>query len=194
MITASEIKSGMVVRLGGDLHKVVSCDYHAGGGKMGGVSHARFRKLGTETVLERRFHPTEKVENVELEKHVMEFLYSDQDAYYFMDVSSYDQISIGKAVIGPAAKFLIAGMRLPVSFWEGQALDINFPEVIEVKIAETVPGLRGPDLVYKPAALENGTEIMVPQFIGAGEIIRLETATGKYVERAKPKSTASTGT
>jgi elongation factor P len=116
----------------------------------------------------------------------MEFLYSDADAAVFMNPTTFDQVSIPLEAIGAAEKFLKAEMKVPVEFYEGQPISIIFPPIVEVKITTTAESVhQQQDNTYKPATLENGGEVMVPQFIRPGERIRIEVATGKYVDRVR---------
>ena len=186
MIPASQLRSGMALRFEGEIYRVESAEYHAGQGKMGGVAHTRLKNMRTGTFWEHRFRADERLEDLPVEKQAMDFLYSDADDCYFMNPETFEQVSIPRAVIGPAEKFLKPEMRVPVEFYDGRPLDVRFPDIVEVKVAETAPPAHSQqDNTWKEARLENGLEIMVPQFIATGETIRVEVATAKYVTRAK---------
>lgn len=186
MIVASQLRGGMALRVEGELYKVLEADYHAGGGKMGGVAHAKLRNMRTGTLWERRFRADEKLEDLSLARQTMQFLYSDADHCYFMNPNTFEQVEVPRQVIGPAEKFLQPEMKVPVEFFEGQAVSIQFPDIVEQRIASTAPSAHSQqDSTWKTARLENGMEIMVPQFIETGEVVRVEVETGKYVERAK---------
>lgn len=186
MIVASQLRRGMAVRAEGELYKVLDADYHAGGGKMGGVVHTKLHNMHTGTLWEHRFRADERLEDLTLERQTMEFMYSDADHCYFMNPNTFEQVEVPRKVIGPAAKFLQPEMRVPVEFFEGQAVSIIFPDIVEQKVAATAPAIHSQqDNTWKTATLENGLEIMVPQFIESGEVVRVEVETGKYVERAK---------
>jgi elongation factor P len=188
MLSSTELRAGMAVRLEGDIHKVIEASYHAGGGKMGGVMHAKLRSLKTGTVRERRFRPDEAVETVEIERQAMQFLYSDAEGYHFMTPDTYEQIELPASLIGRAAAYLSEGMPLSVEFFEETPIGILFPAVVEARVAETAPPFhaQGTDNVWKEARLENGARVMVPPFIGVGEAIRVDVESARYVERAKP--------
>jgi elongation factor P len=116
----------------------------------------------------------------------MGFLYRDGDECYFMDPESYEQIAISAAVIGEQANFLKAEMQVPVEFLGETPVSVQMPEIMEVRIADTTPPVHAQqDSTWKTARLENGVEIMVPQFIKSGDLIRLDLATMKYMDRAK---------
>jgi elongation factor P len=165
---------------------VIDSQYHIGQGKMPGSVHTKLRNVLKGTFKELRFRPEERMEETQLEKHEMEFLYSDADSATFMNPRTYDQVSIPLEAIGGAAKFLQPEVKVPVEFYEGQPVSIVFPEIVEVKIQTTAqPVHQQQDNTYKSATLENGMELMVPQFIKLGETIRVEVATGKYVDRVR---------
>lgn len=188
MLAASELRSGMTVRVEGGLYKVLTAEYHAGGGKMGGVTHAKLRNIHTGAVWERRFRPDESLEEVEPERQNMQFLYSNAGMSYFMNPETFEQVAIENERLGAAARYLQPEMIVPVEFSEGQPLSLVFPDIAEVRVEETMPPIHSPgsDNVWKEALLENKVQILVPPFIAPGELVRVEVETGTYVERAKP--------
>ncbi len=186
MITASQLRLGMAIRFEGQVYKVLHADYHPGQGKMGGVAHTRLRNLGTGTLWEHSFRADLKFEEVGIEKVPMDFLYADAGDCTFMNPETFDQISIPTSLIGPQAQLLQAEMRVTVEFVEGRPVSVAFPDVLEVRVAETAPPVHQQvDSVWKPARLESGVEIQVPQFIKIGDAIRLDVANMKYMDRAK---------
>jgi len=189
MVVAAQLRPGVVLKIGGDLFKVIESTFHVGQGKMPGSVHSKLQHIVKGTFKELRFRPEDRLEDVALERQEMEFLYSDADSATFMSPSSYDQISIPLEAIGGAQKFLKPEMKIPVEFFEGRPVSVVFPEMVEIKVDSTSqPVHQQADNTYKPAVLENGLEIMVPQFIKPGETIRVEVATGKYVERVRQDS------
>ena len=186
MVVASQLRPGMAIRFEGHAYKVVASEYHPGQGKMGGVAHVRLKSLSTGTFREQSFRSELKLEDLPVEKQSLAFLYSDSDQCYFMNPETFEQIGIAAAVIGPQARFLQTEMQLPVEFVEGQPVSVVFPDIIEVRVAETAPPAHGQqDNTWKTARLENGIEIMVPQFIKNGDMIRLDVENLKYIDRAK---------
>lgn len=186
MVAASQLRLGMAIRYEGQSYKVVACEYHPGQGKMGGAAHARLQNLATGTFWEHSFRAELKIETLAVEKQSLEFLYSDADACYFMNPESYEQVAVPLAVAGAPAKFLEPQMKVPVEFVEGQPVSVLFPGIIEVRIAATTPPVHAQqDSTWKTARLENGAEIMVPQFIKEGELVRLDVEHLKYVDRAR---------
>lgn len=186
MVLASQLRAGMAVRFEGVVYKVLAADYHPGQGKMGGSTHARLRSLATGAAWEHSFRSELKLEDLPVEKQSMDFLYSDADACYFMNPASYEQVAIPVSLLGQHARFLNSEMRLPVEFVEEQPVSVLFPDIIETRIGETSPPVHAQqDSTWKSAFLENGVEVMVPQFVKAGDVIRLDSQNLKYVDRAK---------
>ncbi len=186
MVLASQLRPGMAIRFEGQTYRVVAAEYHSGQGKMGGATHARLRNLATGTFWEHSFRSDLKLDEVESEKRQMDFLYADGGLYYFMDPETYEQIGIHESVIGEQAVFLRPEMRLPVDLVEGNPIGVTFPGVLEVRIEDTAPPVhQQQDSTGKPARLENGVSIMVPQFIKTGDVIRLDLQSLKYMDRSK---------
>lgn len=186
MVTAAQLRAGMAIRHEGQVYKVLIGDYHPGQGKMGGVNHARLRNLSTGTLWEHSFRADLKLEDLPVEKQPMDFLYTDAGECVFMNPETFEQVGIPASVIGEQAKFLLPEMRLPVEFVEGQPVSVAFPDIVEVRIVDTAPPVhQQQDSTFKEARLENGIQVMVPQFIKAGDLIRLDSSTLKYVDRVK---------
>jgi elongation factor P len=186
MITASQLRTGMAIRYEGQAYKVLFADYHPGQGKMGGAAHTRLKNLGTGTTWEHSFRADLKLEVVPLEKQLMEFLYSDADSFYFMHPETYEQVAIPGATIGDRAPFLQAGMSFAIELVEDTPVSVLFPDMLEVRVADTAPAAHAQqDSAWKLAKLENGIEVMVPQFIKTGDVIRLDVENLKYMDRAK---------
>lgn len=186
MVNASQLRPGMAIRYEGNNYKVITCEYHPGQGKMGGVVHTRLKNLSTGTFWEHSFRSELKLDLMPVEKQSMEFLYADADHSYFMNPETFEQIGIDDSIIGPASRFLQPGMQLPVEFVEGQPISVLFPDIMEMRIAETAPPVhQQQDNTWKKARLENGVELLVPQFIKTGDMIRLDVETLRYVDRAK---------
>ena len=186
MVIASQLRPGMILKMGEDIFKVLESTYHLGQGKMPGSVHARARHVVKGTLKEFRFLPEERLEDTQLQRQDMEFLYSDADSVTFMHPTTYEQVSIPLEAIGAATRFLRPEMKVPVEFYQGQPVSIVFPPIVEAKVSVTAqPVHQQQDNTYKSATLENGLEIMVPQFIKPGETVRVEVATGKYVDRVR---------
>lgn len=186
MVLASQLRAGQAIRFEGQIYKVLVADYHPGQGKMGGTCHARLKNLTTGTLWEHSFRSDLKLDDLALEKQSMEFLYADGAECVFMNPDTYDQISVPAALIGPQADFLLPQMRLSVEFLEDRPVSVVFPEMIEIRVADTAPPVHAQqDSTWKLAKLDNGVEILVPQFIKTGDMIRLDLLQMKYMDRVK---------
>lgn len=136
--------------------------------------------------MEHSFRAELKFDEVPVEKRPLTFLYSDQEQSYFMNPISFEQVEIANAIIGQQIRFLEPDMQMSVEFVEDRPVNVLFPDIIEVRIAETAPPAHGQqDNTWKTALLSNGIKVMVPQFIKNGDLIRLDVASLKYVDRAK---------
>jgi elongation factor P len=165
---------------------VISAEYHTGSGKMGGLVHTKLRRLDTGALVDRKFKPDERLEDVEIERRSLEYLYTDKDGFQFMDPESYEQILIPSYMVKPYEPFLESNMRISVEFCDGEAVNLIFPEFVELTVISTPPPVSTlQDEVFKTATLSNNMEVLVPQFIKEGDVVKIEVASGKYVERIK---------
>jgi len=188
VIAATELRAGMVVDLEGVRYRVMAAETHLGGGKVGAMVHARLARLDTGSMTERRFRPDEKLADQPLDQRELDFLYQDGDDFIFMDPKSFDQMPLPRALLGSFAPFLREGVRLQVDFVGEQAAVARAPEAVELKVASTGEGQHARETsALKEAKLENGMTIQVPLFIRTGEVVRVNVATGRYVERVKEK-------
>ena len=186
MIPASNLKTGIILRLDKNLYKVMITEYHMGGAKMGGLVHAKLKDVRSGLFLDRKFKPEERLDAVELDRKTMEFLYKDADGYYMMDPDSYEQIQVNQELMETYDPFLQPNMKFPVEFLDGEPLNVLFPEWVDLEVVSTPPSLSSlQDEVYKPATLSNGMEIQVPQFIKAKDVVRVNVSSKKYMERVK---------
>ena len=186
MVIATELKPGMAVRIEGQVYKVLEVEARAGTAKLSGVVKAKLSNVISGRMWEPHFRPQERLEDLELERRNLEFLYTDEDNCTFMDPQNFEQTEVPLAMVGPAEKFLQPGMQLPVEFFEGRPISIVFPDVMEVRVADTAPAAHSQqDSTWKEATLDNGVVIRVPLFIGPGELVRVDVRTLRYLERAK---------
>ncbi len=186
MFTAGELKEGMVIRIEGQIYRVLEAESKAGTAKLGGVVKTKLSNARNGHVWEPHFRPQERVEEVQLERRILEFVYAAGDTCTFMSPQTFEQFEVPKVVLGPVEKFLRSGMQLPVEFFEGEPLSVTFPEVAEVRVAETTPPAHAQqETAWKEARLENGLRVQVPLFVGPDEMVRVEVKTGRYIERAR---------
>jgi len=193
MIAAGELKPGMAIRVEGQMFKVLAAEFKAGAGQLGGVVKTKLRNLTTGRFLEPHFRPDERLEDLELERRSMQFLYGDAETATFMNPQTYEQVEIPRAAMGSSEKFLEAEMMVAVEFHEGSPVSVEFPAVVEARIAQTAPAAHSQqDSTWKEARLENGAVILVPLFIDKGEMVHVDVARGRYLDRvriAKKKGT-----
>lgn len=188
MIAATELRGGMVIDLEGVRYRVVAAETHLGGGKAGAMVHARLARLDTGSVTERRFRPDEKLANHPLDLRELDFLYQDGEDFVVMDPASFEQFPLPRALLGTFARFLREGMRLAVDFVGDQPVALRVPETVDLRVVSTGEAQHAKETsALKAAELENGMTIQVPLFIAAGEVVRVNVETGRYLERVKEK-------
>ena len=185
MISATQMRPGMVVKFNNELHSVFSVT-HRTPGNLRGFVQAKMRNLRSGNMTEHRFSSEDRVEKANLEEHEMEYLYDDGEYYYFMNIESYEQMHLTKDILGDATSYLIPQLKVAVEFYEGKPISVELPATVDLLVVETEPGLKGATVsnVTKPAKLETGLVVQVPPFITEGEKIRVNTAEGTYQERA----------
>jgi elongation factor P len=187
MVIASELQAGAVIRIEGQVYRVLEVESKAGAAKMGGVVKTKLINMRSGTQWEPHFRPQERLEDLQLDRRMMEFLYAEDETCTFMRPDTFEQIEIPTAVIGPAAKFLQPGMEAPVEFFGDEPLSVALPDVAEARVASTAPASHSQqDSAWKEAVLENGLKIRVPLFVDSGETVRVDVRNGRYVERARP--------
>lgn len=187
-MNAAELRAGTVLRFDGEFYRVIEASFHAGGGQLGGVVHAKLLNLRTRGAVERRFRPDERLDAVDVERARWRFIYADGDDYYFMNLETFEQVPITRTMLGAAAGFVHADMEVTVESHEGRPLYAVLPDAVELRVAETAEPMHQRDTnAMKTAKLDNGMEVLVPLFIKTGDVVRIDTATGKYLERAKTK-------
>jgi len=186
MFIAAELKEGMVIRIEGQIYRVLEAESKAGAAKLGGVVKTKLSNVRSGHIWEPHFRPQERLEEVQLERRILEFVFAAGDTCTFMNPQTFEQLEVPRGVLGPAEKFLQSGMQLPVEFFEGEPLSVGFPEVAEIRVAETAPPAHAQqETAWKEAKLENGLSVQVPMFIGPGEVVRVEVKTGHYIERVR---------
>jgi elongation factor P len=186
MIIASELREGMIIRIEGQIYKILEVESKAGAAKMGGVVKTKLVNVKSGRMWEPHFRPQERLEELELERRMMEFLYVEDETCTFMRPDTFEQIEVSGAILGLAGKFLQPGMTLPVEFFEGEPISVAFPDATEARVASTAPPTHSQqDSAWKEATLDNGLMIRVPLFIAPGETVRVDVRTGRYVERVR---------
>jgi elongation factor P len=184
MIQATQIRKGMFIKHDGDLYRVVSTE-HVTPGKGRGMVQAKIRHIKSGAIMDHRFRSGDRVDRVVLDETEMEYLYQEGDAYHFMNGETFEQIALSGETLGDAVPYLLANIRLKVQFWEGQPIGINPPLTVEMEVKETEPAIKGATAssVSKPATMETGLIVQVPPFINQGDVVKVDTSSGAYVER-----------
>ena len=191
MITTSDFKNGLNIEVDGEVYTVIWFQHHKPG-KGGAIMRTRLRNIHTGAIIERTFKSGEKFNEVALERQKKQYLYSDDTNCYFMDTETYEQVPIRKESLKQLLRFIKENVQIDVLYLKSEFLGVELPIFVELKVTHTVPGVRGDTVsnVMKPATLETGAEIRVPLFVNIGDIVKVDTRTGEYVERVKTQRQA----
>jgi elongation factor P len=184
-IPATQMRPGMIIKHNNDLHLVFSVE-HRTPGNLRAFIQAKLRNIRTGAMFEHRFRSPDPIERISVDEIPMEYLYQDGDTYCFMNTENYEQVHLGKDVLGDAVDYLTSNLQIKVEFYDGKAVGIELPQTVELTVVETEPGLKSATAssVTKPAKTETGLVVQVPPFINEGEKIRVDTAEGAYLSRA----------
>ena len=185
MVTAGDFRNGVTFEMDGNVYSIIEFQ-HVKPGKGAAFVRTKIRNVISGAVTEKTFNPNDKYPTAFIERKDMEYLYNDGDLYYFMDSETYEQLPISPNVLGDNFRFVKENMVCKVLSYKGNVFGIEPPNFVELQVTETEPGEKGDTAtnVTKPATLETGAEIKVPIFINEGEMIRVDTRTGEYMERA----------
>jgi len=187
MATTSDLRTGMIIRYNGQLHRVVEFHHHAPGNWRAMVI-MKLKNIQTGKTFEDRVRAGAEIEIVRVEKRSMQFLYRDGDTFHFMDTESFEQLEIDEDMIGEPAKFLKDGEMADILFFDdNKIMGVEVPFFVTLKVTEASTALRGDTAtnITKPVTLETGAVVQVPAFVNEGDMIRVDTRTGEYLERAK---------
>jgi elongation factor P len=186
MIQATQLRRGNTILLNGELFQVV--DYtHITPGNWRGMVQTKLRNLRSGSIIDHRFRSEDRVERAVLDQREMEYLYSDGSDHHFMDTENYEQTHLSEDVLGDSVKYLVANSKITVEFYEGKPLGIELPATVNLRVVQTEPGMPSATAtnVLKPATVETGLIVPVPHFVQEGELIKVDTTDGKYVERVR---------
>lgn len=184
MVVAGDFRNGLTFEMDGQVFQIIEFQ-HVKPGKGAAFVRTKIRNVITGATVERSFNPTDKFERAQISKRDMQYLYSDGDLYYFMDEETYEQTPLNANSIGDALKFVKENMTCKVLFFKEQVIGIEPPIFVELEITQTEPGFKGDTATgaNKPAVVETGAQIKVPLFVNQGDIVRIDTRTGEYMER-----------
>lgn len=188
MLGLNEIKTGKTIIYQGEPY-VVLFDQHSKMGRAGAVLRTKLKNLLTGAVINKTFQGADKVEDAQIEKQKAQYLYNDGNDYYFMNNASYEQFSLPSTVIGDSKMYLKEGIEVDVLYFSSQPINLQLPIKMEFEVVEAPPAVRGNtvDGGTKQVVLENDIKVNVPLFINTGDILRINTETGQYVERVSKK-------
>ena len=184
MISAGDFRNGVTIELEGNIFQIIEFQ-HVKPGKGAAFVRTKLKNIKSGGVVEKTFRPTEKCPQARIDRKDMQYLYSDGDLFYFMDVESYDQIALAQDAIGDALTFVKENEMCKVCSHNGNVFAVEPPLFVELVITDTEPGFKGDTATgaTKPAIVETGAKVMVPLFVNQGEVIRIDTRTGEYMER-----------
>ena len=185
MISAGDFRNGITFEMEGNVFQIVEFQ-HVKPGKGAAFVRTKLKNVINGGVVEKTFRPTDKMPKAHIERKDMEYLYNDGELYYFMDQETYEQMPLNASQLGDALRFVKENMLVKILSYKGNVFGVEPPNFVELQVAETEPGVKGDTATgaQKPAILETGAQINVPLFIDQGDMIRVDTRTGEYMERA----------
>ena len=185
MISVNEFKNGLTIEVNNELWRVIEFQ-HVKPGKGSAFVRSKLKNLRTGAVQEKTFRSTEKVQPAQIDNKKMQYLYADGDNFVFMDTTTYEQISLPRENIGDALKYLTENMEVNIIMHGGETLGIELPNVVDLKVKATEPGIKGDTSSggSKPATMETGLVVQVPFFVNEGDILTINTVDGTYSSRA----------
>lgn len=186
MYETSDIRKGLKIQVDGNPYIVIDFQF-VKPGKGRAFTRTRIRNLLTGAVLDRTFFTGEKFESADVEEKSMQFSYADGDTYHFMDTTTFEDVGIHVEQLGEAKDYLIDNLVCSILFYNGRAVGVTPPNFVELRVAETEPGIRGDTAsnVTKAAKMQTGAVFQVPLFVNTGDVIRVDTRTGEYLERVR---------
>jgi elongation factor P len=184
MISAGDFKKGMTIEIDNTVCVIVDFQ-HVKPGKGAAFVRTKLKNIMTGGVLEKTFSPTDRLPRAHVETKEMQYLYNDGELYYFMDMETYEQIPLEHSFVEDAMLYVKENSNVTIKFFKGKAFSVEPPNFVELEVTQTEPGFKGDTATggSKPATLETGEVVQVPLFINIGDIIRVDTRTGDYMER-----------
>ena len=184
MISANDLRKGTTFEMDGELYRVTEYQ-HSFIGRGSANVRVKIRNLRTGTITDHTFSPNDRISDVRLELRGVQYLYNDGTFYYFMDTETYEQPTLSAEAMGSTADYLTENMNLQISTYDGEPIDIVLPITVELKVVEAPPGFAGDTATgaTKQITLETGFKVTVPLFVEEGDVIRVDTRTGQYLNR-----------
>ena len=185
-VPATQIRKGMVIVFEGDPCRVIDFRHHTPG-NLRAMVQTKMKNLRNGANFDHRFRADDSIDKASMETHELEFLYKGGDTYHFMNLENYDQIELDTEALGDNAQWMVPNMKIIAEYYDGRPIGIELPQNLTFEIVDTSPVMKTATKTssYKPAKLENGVTINVPEFVGTGERVRVNPSTGEYLDRAK---------
>jgi elongation factor P len=185
-IPATQIRRGMVIVFEGEPCRVIEFRHHTPG-NLRAMVQAKLKNLRTGSSFEHRFRAADSIDPASMETHDLEFLYQGGDTYHFMNTENYDQLEMDEEMLGDNAQWMQPGMKIQAEYYDGRPVGIKMPNSLVLEVVDTAPVMKTATKTAstKPAKLENGVTINVPEFVGTGDKVKVNPSTGEYQERAK---------
>lgn len=185
MIDVNDLRKGVIFELDNSLFRVLEYTHHKPG-RGNAIIRIKARNIRTGSTIEKTFNSGDRVQDVRLDYHNVQYLYNDGDMFYFMDAETFEQPGVPRSLVGDMAGFLKEGMEVKLTFFQNEALDIELPTSVDLKVVQADVAVRGDTAtgVTKKVTVETGAQVDVPMFVKEGDTIRIDTRTGEYVTRA----------
>src|SRR5438067_4060744 len=185
-IPATQIRRGMVIVFEGDPVRVIEFRHHTPG-NLRAMVQAKLKNLRSGNSFEHRFRAADSIEPASMETHDLEYMYDAGGTYYFMNTENYDQLEMDEEMLGDNAPWMQPGMKILAEYYDGRPIGIELPQYVVLEVVDTAPVMKTATKTAssKPAKLENGVTVNVPEFISTGERLRINPSTGEYMDRAK---------
>lgn len=185
-LKATQLRKGMIIEYNNDLYRLTEV-FHNTPGKGQALVQVKMKNIKSGTNAENRFRSDETAVKASLESKEMEFLYQDGDDFYFMDTNTFDQIPLNRELLVESVYYLLPNIKVTINYYNNEPVAVELPASVELKIIETEPTMKTATVTssYKPAVLETGLKTQVPPFLNEGDMVRIDTSDGKYLERAK---------
>jgi elongation factor P len=185
-IPATQIRRGMVIVFEGEPCRIIEFRHHTPG-NLRAMVQAKLKNLRSGSSFEHRFRAADSIDPASMETHDLEFLYQGGDTYHFMNVENYDQLEMDDEMLGDNAQWMQPGMKIQAEYYDGRPVGIKLPNSLVLEVVDTAPVMKTATKTAssKPAKLENGVTINVPEFVGTGDKVKVNPSTGEYQERAK---------
>lgn len=184
MISTADFRNGMAIEYEGNVYSIIEFQHHKPG-KGGAVVRTKLKNLRSGATINKTFRAGEKMEQAVIERKKKQFLYRADNTYYFMDLETYEQITLDVKILGNNVKFLKGDLEIQVLIWNDTIIGVELSTFVDFKVTYTEPGLRGDTVsgTNKPATIETGAIVQVPLFIEIGDVLRIDTRTGEYIQR-----------